>query len=93
MKRREGQGPVQVGVVHLCPSSWAALVHEVPVTASQCKQETGTIIFPVKGVPDALTAEHVPSFSADHQKGGVPVLTDPGKGQGKCEKRLYLVDS
>lgn len=26
MKRREGQGSVQVGVVHLCPSSWAMLV-------------------------------------------------------------------
>lgn len=67
--------------------------HEMPLTASQCKQDKNHHIFPVKDVSDTLTGKHVPSFSVDHQKGRVPVLTDPRKGQGKCERRLYLAKS
>lgn len=76
MKKREGQA----GVGHLCPSSWATLV---PVRV----QATGrnSHIFPIKGVSDTLTGKHVPGFSADHQKGEVPVLADARKGQGSVK--------
>jgi len=52
---------------------------------------------PVKSVSDPLRGKHVPCYSADHEKGGVPEETsaeiDPGKGQGKWGRRLYLADS
>lgn len=67
--------------------------HEMPLTASQCKQDKNHHIFPVKDVSDTLTGKYVPSFSVDHQKGRVSVLTDPRKGQGKCQRRLYLANS